>query len=327
MHRLPARGRPGRRRRDDEPHRARSPGTWSRCRRAPRRSSPTAWTTRCWSAMPDGTARARPHAPTAAGRRADRPPQRHLRRGLPGASRARCATCAGRSACWRTGPWIGLWAELAVLAPPHRLAHSRDPRRTASGQLAEMPARLRDCALSHAVDAAVAGPSAVLSAGPGELAAPCPGRHERLPGGGRSAVVTRSSSSWRVRTGGPGFSTSSAQPTVPDPAAGRHPSSADWERATGARSPAPRSPSRWPPSCLVDADLASLVVRAARVASVRRRRSSGALGRTSATRLGWGWWPAASRRNSRPAPVAGCATSSQRKDLQQTVHSLCQCVG
>ncbi|WP_433213865.1 ATP-binding protein [Dactylosporangium sp. CS-047395] len=70
-------------------------------------------------------------------------------------------------------PWLPLWAELAVLGhltgwpvPALRAAHIR--------ALLDLPDRLRECALSHAVDEAVAARSSVLSAtaGPDRL-----GRH------------------------------------------------------------------------------------------------------------------------------------------------------
>jgi hypothetical protein len=64
----------------------------------------------------------------------------------------------------RTEPWLTIWAELAVLA---HLAGRPVPTPTTAARLAfveqKLPPRLVDCALSHAVDEAVAVRSAVLA--------------------------------------------------------------------------------------------------------------------------------------------------------------------
>jgi hypothetical protein len=121
--------------------------------------------------VPDGTRRER-GGETATGSVA----------GMIGRRSATCGAECHASACtlrdMRTAqhlladePWLVLWAELAVLGhltgwpvPAIRAAHIRTLR--------ALPSRLRDCALSHAVDGGIAVRSRLLStrAGPAELA-------------------------------------------------------------------------------------------------------------------------------------------------------------
>jgi uncharacterized protein len=61
-------------------------------------------------------------------------------------------------------PAIVLWAELSTAAHLTGWA-SPVPAESLLETLRKMPARLRDCALSHAVDAAVASRAAVIAAG------------------------------------------------------------------------------------------------------------------------------------------------------------------
>ena len=151
-----ARGRrPGRGGRDDEHDQAPRTGSWSRSSPARRRCSPTAWTTRCWRGCPTAPAGKRP-----ARRRSPRPRPAWSGRAAPPAAPtasggpARCGTCASPSAPSRSIRRIRLWAELSVLA--HLTGWPMPVPRTALLSLLQMmPSRLRDCAISHGVDAAV----------------------------------------------------------------------------------------------------------------------------------------------------------------------------
>src|SRR5262249_61308346 len=65
--------------------------------------------------------------------------------------------------------WVRLWAELAVLA--HLTGWPMPvPKPAGMFRFRELPARVRQCATSHAVDAAVAARTAITS--PGALASP-----------------------------------------------------------------------------------------------------------------------------------------------------------
>jgi hypothetical protein len=99
-----------------------------------------------------------------------------------------------------------------------------------------MPDRLRECALSHAVDEAVAGRSAVLSAGPGELAAHVlDGMSGYLAGEIRCGDEELEFLARPYRWARLADQLGAAHRA--DPAAGRHRSSADWEQAYGRAVP------------------------------------------------------------------------------------------
>ena len=111
--------------------------------------------------MPDGTARGAggPVAAVGAGRD-------HRRRSAscgPDCAAEPCTLRQMRAGTTRpraSDPRITLWAELAVLA---HLTGWVMPRPSPAGRsLRGMPGRLRDCALSHAVDAAVAARGPVI---------------------------------------------------------------------------------------------------------------------------------------------------------------------
>ena len=104
----------------------------------------------------DGTAREA--APPVAGRRCPRrgaPALGHLRRRMPGAA-LHAAGHAGRAAGagrFRAGAAVG---GAGGARAPDRLADAGAPGRPRSAAITALPARVRQCALSHAVDAAVA---------------------------------------------------------------------------------------------------------------------------------------------------------------------------
>ena len=164
VHRLPAADDRAGGRRHHEPHRRTSPPTWSPSPPARPRCSPTGWTTRCWPGCP--TAPARETASPAAGRL--RRAADHPRAAPPAGPTAGAAPCTLRQirAAQRAAvsdPRITLWAELSVLA--HLTGWLMPmPGPAFAAALAAMDARLRDCALSHAVDAAVAARIPAISA-------------------------------------------------------------------------------------------------------------------------------------------------------------------
>ena len=81
------------------------------------------------------------------------------------------------------------WAELAVLA--HLTGWPTPvPQPAALGTITALPARVRQCALSHAVDAAVAARAAVI-ADPARAGRPRLRRHHRPDGPGRVALPAR----------------------------------------------------------------------------------------------------------------------------------------
>jgi hypothetical protein len=139
-------------------------------------------------------------------------------------------------------PGLVLWAEVAVLA---HLTGWLMPAPAAGGDLASRLAalaerpRLLDCAVAHAVDAAVAGRAAemVTRVSPGELAAHVTTALRQLSrGGGRACTFPEPQ--WLA----PAFRWAlilDALKTLDrrDPGAPRHPSSAEWERATGRAIP------------------------------------------------------------------------------------------
>ena len=82
--------------------------------------------------------------------------------------------------------------------PPDRLAHARPRARSFTADLAAMEARLRDCALSHAVDAAVAARTPAISAARQRPRARRPrhGRHAHRPGRRTAGSATPQEPQW-----------------------------------------------------------------------------------------------------------------------------------
>jgi hypothetical protein len=125
-------------------------------------------------------------------------------------------------------PWLPAWAELAVLGhlTGWPIPAVRAPRLRF---LLDLPARLRECALSHAVDGAVAARSTVLSrsAGPAELAAHVlDGIEGHLVGAMRCAEEEPAYLARPYRWARVADILATARRT--DPAAPRHPRTAEW---------------------------------------------------------------------------------------------------
>ena len=106
--------------------------------------------------------------------------------------------------------WAGPWAELAVLA--HLTGWPIPaPEPAALAAFTALPTRVRQCALSHAVDAAVGSRASAVVGGrrrrgagdrrPGGARRPCARRHHRLGGAGASGAASPMSRSggWRAR--------------------------------------------------------------------------------------------------------------------------------
>jgi hypothetical protein len=130
-------------------------------------------------------------------------------------------------------PWLVVWAELAVLG---HLTGWSTPAVTGEriDQLLTLPARTRECALSHAVDEAVAVRSALLSAetDPAELAAHVVGALQgRLTGEARCASEEPRFLARPYRWVVVWDELRAAADA--DPAADRHPRSDEWEKWAG----------------------------------------------------------------------------------------------
>jgi hypothetical protein len=134
-----------------------------------------------------------------------------------------------------TDPRVTLWAELAVVA---HLAGWRLPRPRPgfAASLGAMDARLRECAISHAVDAAVAARVPAISArlSPADLAAHVTAAMRQAVSGGTPGCAVEEPQylappyRWALvrdilRTAAPGE--------------GRHPRSGEWERVYGQAVP------------------------------------------------------------------------------------------
>ena len=195
--------------------------------------------------MPDGTARetaTRPHRLRRAG---DRPPQPHLRPRLPGRA-VHAGPDARRPARRRHRPADHPVGRADRRRAPDRLGMPR-PSPAFTAGLRAMDPRLRDCALSHAADAAVAARVTGASA----------------PGSAPAALAAHVSAAMRQvigrrHTGLRGRGTAVPRAAVPldagprraadrRPRRGRHPRSDEWEHAYGEPVPGapPPSSSAW----------------------------------------------------------------------------------
>ena len=137
-----------------------------------------------------------------------------------------------------TDPRITLWAELAVVAHLTGWDMPR-PAPAFTASLRAMDDRLRDCALSHAADAAVAArvPAISTRVSPAALAAHVAARHAagRRPTA-RQGARRRNRSTSRRRTGGRWSGTRCGPP--PRPARGGTRAAASGSAPTASRSPA-----------------------------------------------------------------------------------------
>jgi DNA helicase HerA-like ATPase len=188
--------------------------------------------------MPDGTVREAAAAPTAGPAAIITP--RSASCG-PDCLAAVCTLRQMRQAqrAAEADPRITVWAELAVLG--HLTGWAMPfPARPFAAALRAMDARLRDCALAHAVDDAVAARRAAISSriSPGPLAAHVIAamRHGLADG------------SWLCDQEEPQYLappyrwvlvSESLQAACRDGQDGRHPRSADWEQAYGRDIPGP----------------------------------------------------------------------------------------
>jgi hypothetical protein len=165
--------------------------------------------------------------------------------------RAAGCTLAQMRAAWRTtvtDPRVMMWAELAVIT--HLTGWTMPlPGDAFAGDLRAMPARLRDCAVSHAVDQAAAARAPAFSTrvSPDMLAA-------------HIAAAMREGATARTRlceTGEPQYLAPAYRWAIIHDAlkavyrgtgkSGRHPSSGDWNASTASRSPATPAPASTPP--------------------------------------------------------------------------------
>jgi Helicase HerA, central domain len=183
--------------------------------------------------MPDGTSREATQAATAAG------PDPVITRRSPTCGpdcqarpctlgQMRAAQCAAI-----TDPRITLWAELTVVA---HLTGCETPRPAPvlAASLRAMEARQRDCAISHAVDAAIAArvPAICSRLSPAGLAAHVVATMRPVIAEGATACEPEEprylAAPYRwalVRD--------ALRPAYHSPATGRHPRSAEWERVYG----------------------------------------------------------------------------------------------
>jgi uncharacterized protein len=182
--------------------------------------------------MPDGTARETRAAARPAGAAAL----------VGGRSRACPADCrdapctlgqiAAAQRALTRDPRITLWAELAVLAHLTGWPAPR-PGPELDSALNQMSGRVRDCALSHAAEAAVAsrGPALVPRVEPGELAAHVTGvmRGALSAGPGCPPEEPR----WLAPVCEWDLIADALSEAIGQEQAGRHPRSADWERLYG----------------------------------------------------------------------------------------------
>jgi hypothetical protein len=137
-----------------------------------------------------------------------------------------------------TDPRITLWAELAVVA---HLTGCRRPRPGPAfgASLRAMDNRLRDCAVSHAVDAAVAArvPVIIARVGPAALAVHVAGVMRQLASGGAGCAAQEpeflaSPYRWALVR-------DVLRPAYRASGSGRHPRSGEWEHAYGTPIPGP----------------------------------------------------------------------------------------
>jgi hypothetical protein len=183
--------------------------------------------------MPDGTSREATTQAPAAG------PEPVITR--------RSATCGPDCATWPctlgqmraaqraaiTDPRITLWAELAVVA---HLTGCETPRPAPAlaVSLDAMAARQRDCAISHAVDAAIAArvPAICSQVSPAGLAVHVVAAMRQVITEGVTACEPE-----EPRYLAPPYRWAlvrdALRPAYHSPAAGRHPRSAEWERVYG----------------------------------------------------------------------------------------------
>ena len=133
-----------------------------------------------------------------------------------------------------TDPRITLWAELSVLA--HLTGWSMPvPAASFTGDLAAMPERLRDCALSHAVDTAVAAriPAISIRISPGALAVHVTTAIQEILTGSLQACVRG-----EIEYLAPPYRWATIRDTLrtacrAGTSQGRHPRSDTWEQSTG----------------------------------------------------------------------------------------------
>jgi hypothetical protein len=136
-----------------------------------------------------------------------------------------------------TDPRITLWAELTVVA---HLAGCPAPRPgpAIAATLAAMESRLRDCAVSQAIDAAVAARAPAISArvSPAALALHVSAAMRQTASGEPACAVAEEPAylappyRWALVR-------DMLRPAYRDPDAGRHPRSAEWERDYGTPVP------------------------------------------------------------------------------------------